>query len=101
MPENADALVELSLVEERFVSIPVDLLNVRVFDRGHAFTVQHLLDIQDALPHLLGSSRRDEPRDGLHGRVFFEDAGGLPWASRSMVPAVGSAVAPVMCASLR
>src|SRR5207253_8674045 len=28
-------------------------------------------------PHLLGSSRRDEPRDGLHGRVFFEDAGGV------------------------
>src|SRR6266704_616562 len=77
MPENADALLELSLVEERLVGIPVDLGNVRVFDRGYAFTVQHLLDIEDALAHLLGSSRGNEPRDGVHGRVFFEDPGGV------------------------
>jgi hypothetical protein len=39
--------------------------------------VQNLLDIEDTLAHLLGSSWRDEPRDRLHGRVFFEDARGV------------------------
>jgi len=49
----------------------------RIFDGGNAFAVQHLLNVEDALTHLLGGGGRDEAGDGLHGGVFFEDAGGV------------------------
>ena len=51
------------LVKEGFVGIPVDLLDVRIFDGGHAFAVQHLLNVEDALSHLLGGGGRDEAGD--------------------------------------
>jgi len=50
---------ELPLVEEGFVGIPVELVNVGIFDGGHAFAVQHLLNVEDALTHLLGGDGRD------------------------------------------
>jgi hypothetical protein len=68
----------------------VDLLDVRVFDGGHAFAVQHLLDVENPLPHLLGGGGRDEARDRLHGGFFLEDTGGV--AVRVAVDGTGGGV---------
>src|SRR5271167_399816 len=70
-------LLELALVEEGFVRIPVDLFDVRVFDGGHAFAVQQLLNVKNPLSHLFGGGDWDEAGDRLHGRHFLEDAGGV------------------------
>ena len=53
------------------------LINVGIFYGGHAFAVQHLLNVENALTHLLEGHRRDEAGDRLHSRFFFQDAGGI------------------------
>ncbi len=55
----------------------MELVNVGIFDGGHAFAVHHLLNVEDALTHLIGGDGRDEAGDGPQGGVFFEDAGGV------------------------
>src|SRR5438128_11670694 len=81
MPQDANTLLELALIEQRSVGFPMDLEDVRVFDRSHAFAVQHLLDIKDALAHLLRRGGRDQADYQIHGGVFFEHAG---WAALSI-----------------
>jgi hypothetical protein len=90
VPQDADVLLKLSLIEEGLVRIPVDPLDVRVFDGGHAFAVQHLLDVENSLPHLLRSGGRDEAGDRFHGGLFLEDAGGV--AVRVAVDGAGGGV---------
>src|SRR5215471_13494380 len=67
--------LELALVEQRFIGVPVDLEDVRVFDCGYALTVQHLLYIEDALAHLLRRNLRDEMSHQVHRGLFLEYAG--------------------------
>ena len=53
------------------------LVDVGIFDGGHAFAVKQLLNVEDALTHLLGGVGGMRSGDRLHGGVFFEDAGGV------------------------
>jgi hypothetical protein len=65
-------------------------LDVRIFDGGHAFAVQHVLDVENPLSHLLRSSGRDEAGDRLDGGFFLEDACGV--TVRVAVDGAGSGV---------
>ena len=59
MPKNADTFFELPCIEQSLVGIPMELSNIRVFDRGDAFAMEYLLDVENAFLHLLRGSGRD------------------------------------------
>src|SRR5215813_5110834 len=97
MPQHANALLQLAFVKHRFISIPMQLGNVRILDCSPAFAVQHVLHMQNALAHRFGWNRC---LTRSMAELSFRTPGGFPCASRSMVPAGGSTVAARMLAIL-
>jgi hypothetical protein len=48
-----------------------------VFDGSHPFAMQHLLDVEDAMPRLFQRRRRNTVGDQLKRGRFFENARGI------------------------
>jgi hypothetical protein len=70
-------LAQLSLLQQARVGIPDRLRDGWILDRGDAFAVQGVDDLQDALALLRGRGRRHEIEHRAHGGLL-EDAGGHP-----------------------
>ncbi len=89
VPQHADVRVQSSFVQNGAIGIPGLFVDVRILDRSHAFAMQHVQDVFDALAALFGRGRRYQ-RGHQILRRFLQDATGI--AVRIFVDGAGAGI---------